>query len=80
MTFGERIVVFIDAHCKIPERAQVGQNTKLMKFRKQFIMDVYDNPYGTGALHGHFIDWVDVWTKGRTLLMSISSKVLEGMG
>ena len=47
MTRGEKIVAFIEAYCKIPEGTQVGQPIKLMKFQKQFILDVYDNPHGT---------------------------------
>ena len=47
MTRGEKIVAFIEAYCKIPEGAHVGQPIKLMKFQKQFILDVYDKPHGT---------------------------------
>ena len=47
MTRGEKIVAFIEAYCKIPEGAHVGQSMKLMKFQKQFILEVYDNPAGT---------------------------------
>ena len=47
MTRGEKIIVFIEAYCKIPEGAHVGQPIKLMKFQKQFILDVYDKPHGT---------------------------------
>ena len=51
MTRGEKIVAFIEAYCKIPEGAQVGQPMKLMKFQKQFILDVYDNPHGTSRAY-----------------------------
>ena len=51
MTRGEKIVAFIEAYCKIPEGAHVGQPIKLMKFQKQFILDVYDNPHGTSRVH-----------------------------
>ena len=33
------------------EGAQVGQPIKLMKFQKQFILDVYDNPHGTSLAY-----------------------------
>ena len=33
MTRGGKIVAFIEAYCKIPEGAQVGQPMKLMKFQ-----------------------------------------------
>ena len=47
MTLGTKIVAFIEAYCKIPEGVQVGQPIKLMKFQKQFILDVYNNLHGT---------------------------------
>ena len=50
MTRGEKVCAFIEAYCKIPEGAQVGQPIKLMKFQKQFILDVYDNPHSTTSL------------------------------
>ena len=46
MTQGEKVCAFIEAYCKIPEGTKVGQAIKLMKFQKQFILDVYDNPHG----------------------------------
>ena len=51
MTRGEKIVAFIEAYCKIPEGAHVGQPIKLMKFQKQFILGVYDNPHGTSRAY-----------------------------
>ena len=51
MTRGGKIVAFIESYCKIPEGAQVGQPMKLMKFQKQFILDVYDNPHGTSRAY-----------------------------
>ena len=51
MTRGEKVCAFIEAYCKIPEGAQVGQPIKLMKFQKQFILDVYDNPHGTSRAY-----------------------------
>ena len=47
MTRGQKVCAFIEPSYKIPEDAQVGQSMKPMKFQKQFILDVYDNPYGT---------------------------------
>ena len=40
--FYEKVCAFIEQYCLIPERTQVGQPIKLMKFRKQFILDVDD--------------------------------------
>lgn len=51
MTRGEKVCAFIEAYCKIPEGAQVGQPIKLMKFQKQFILGVYDNPHGTSRAY-----------------------------
>jgi len=47
---GEKVCAFIEAYCKIPEGAHVAQPIKLMKFQKQFILDVYDNPHRTTIL------------------------------
>ena len=41
-TRGKKVCAFIEQYCLIPEGAQVGQPIKLMKFRKQFILDVDD--------------------------------------
>ena len=51
MTRGQKIVAFIEAYCKIPEGAQVGRPMKLMRFQKQFIQDIYDNPHGTSRAY-----------------------------
>ena len=50
MTRGEKVCAFIEAYCKIPEGAKVDQPIKLMKFQKQFILYVYDNPHSTTSL------------------------------
>ncbi|MEQ1305125.1 terminase TerL endonuclease subunit (plasmid) [Acinetobacter radioresistens] len=47
MTRGERVIAFIERYCKAPEGAHVGQPIILEDFQKKFILDVYDNPYGT---------------------------------
>ena len=51
MTRGDKFCAFIEAYCKIPKGAEVGQPIKLMKFQKQFILDVYDNPRGTSRVY-----------------------------
>ena len=51
MTRGEKVCAFIEQYCLIPEGAHVGQPIKLMKFQKQFILDVYDNPHGTSRAY-----------------------------
>jgi len=51
MTCGEKIVASIEAHCKIPEGAYVGQSIKLMKFQQLFVPEVYDEVTGTKCTH-----------------------------
>ena len=51
MTGGEKICTFIEHYVFIPEGAHVGQSMKLMKFQKQFILEVYDNPAGTSRAY-----------------------------
>ena len=51
MTPGKKVCAFIAAYCKIPEGAHVGQPMKLMKFQKQFILEVNDNPAGTSRAY-----------------------------
>ena len=46
MTGGEKNCTFIEHYVLIPEGDHVGQSMKLMKFQKQFILEVYDNPAG----------------------------------
>ena len=44
MTNGAKVCVIIEHYCLISEGAQVGQSIKLMKFQKQSMQDVSDNP------------------------------------
>lgn len=47
MTRGERVCEFIERYLRIPEGAQVGQPIRLVKFQRDFIIAVFDNPAGT---------------------------------
>lgn len=47
MTRGEKVIKFITEYCVIPEGEHVGKPVKLVKFQKDFILAVYDNPHGT---------------------------------
>jgi phage terminase large subunit-like protein len=47
MTRAERVIAFIEAYCRTPEGAAVGEPLVLADFQKRFIRDVYDNPRGT---------------------------------
>ena len=51
MTRGKKVCAFIEAYCKIPEGAQVGQPMKLMTFQKKFILDVYNIPHYTSRAY-----------------------------
>ena len=51
MTGGEKICTFIEHYVLISEGAHVGQSITLMKFQKQFILEVYDNPAGTSRAY-----------------------------
>lgn len=46
-TRADKIIRFIETHCKVPEGALVGKPIKLLPFQIEFIKDVYDNPFGT---------------------------------
>ena len=50
-TRGQRVIRFIETYCKTPEGEKIGQPLKLDKFQKRFIIDVYDNPYGTHSAY-----------------------------
>ena len=47
MTRAEKVMAFIEAYCKTPEGAQVGEPIKLALFQEVFIYAIYDNPHGT---------------------------------
>jgi hypothetical protein len=49
MTRGQKICAVIEHHFLTPKGAQVGQPIKLMKFQRKFILDVFDNPHGSGC-------------------------------
>jgi phage terminase large subunit-like protein len=46
-TRGQRVVAFIEKHCRVPEGDLLGQPMRLEQFQIDFILDVYDNPHGT---------------------------------
>jgi phage terminase large subunit-like protein len=46
-TFGEEIIAWIEANCRVPEGALVGQPLQLMEWQKREILKIYDNPAGT---------------------------------
>src|SRR6187399_2437841 len=46
-TRGEKVVAFIEKYCVAPEGDHIGKPMKLEPFQRKFILEVYDNPYGT---------------------------------
>jgi phage terminase large subunit-like protein len=46
-TLGEEIIRWIEATCRVPEGALVGQPIQLMEWQKREILRIYDNPTGT---------------------------------
>lgn len=47
MTRGEKVIAFIEKFCLIPSGDLVGKPMVLDPFQKKFVLEVYDNPYGT---------------------------------
>lgn len=47
MTRGERVCEFITQYCLIPSGEYVGKPMVLEPFQRRFLLDLYDNPYGT---------------------------------
>jgi phage terminase large subunit-like protein len=44
---GARVIAFIEKYCRVPSGDHVGEPMRLDDFEKKFIVEVYDNPYGT---------------------------------
>jgi phage terminase large subunit-like protein len=51
LTRGGKVCAFIEKYCKVPEGEKIGQPMKLDKFQRKFIIDIYDNPYGTHSAY-----------------------------
>lgn len=47
MTRGEKVIAFIERYCLIPSGEHVGKPIVLERFQKRFLLEVYDNPFGT---------------------------------
>ncbi|WP_442681939.1 terminase large subunit [Stenotrophomonas sp. JC08] len=47
MTRAEAIIAFVEAYCRVPEGAHVGQPLRLSAFQREFVVAVYDNPHGS---------------------------------
>ena len=51
MTRGEKVCAFIEQYCIVPEGDKIGRPFKLEPFQRRFVLDVYDNPYGTHSAY-----------------------------
>jgi phage terminase large subunit-like protein len=51
MTMGEKVCEFIEGFCVVPEGELIGTPMVLAPFQVKFILDVYDNPFGTAKAY-----------------------------
>lgn len=53
MTRGEKVCAFIEGWCYVPEGdvGKIGRLMKLEPFQRRFILEIYDNPYGTHSAY-----------------------------
>jgi phage terminase large subunit-like protein len=42
----DKVIRFIETHCRIPDGPDIGQPLKLAPFQEAFIRAIYDNPHG----------------------------------
>lgn len=50
-TRGEKVCAFIEKFCRAPEGDRIGELIRLEPFQRRFILEVYDNPYGTHSAY-----------------------------
>lgn len=50
MTDGEKVIWWIEEHCRIPEGKFVGQPVRLRSWQKKIIKDIYDSPTRTAII------------------------------
>lgn len=51
LTEAEKVIAFIESYCHVPEGILRGKKVKLLKFQKDFITAIYDNPAGTSRAY-----------------------------
>lgn len=51
LTRGQKVCAFIERYCLAPEGDQIGKPMKLEPFQRKFVIDIYDNPYGTHSAY-----------------------------
>ncbi len=47
LTRGEKVCAFIEKFCVVPQGELAGRLMKLEKFQRDFVLEAYDNPFGT---------------------------------
>jgi phage terminase large subunit-like protein len=47
LTLGEKVCLFAERYCRVPEGKLVGQPIRLDEFQQRFIIAIYDNPHIT---------------------------------
>jgi phage terminase large subunit-like protein len=50
-TRGEAVCQFVETYCLAPEGDLIGKPMKLEAFQRRFILDIYDNPFGTHSAY-----------------------------
>ena len=51
LTRGQKVCAFIEKYCLAPEGKNIGQPMKLEPFQRKFVLEIYDNPYGTHSAY-----------------------------
>lgn len=51
LTRGEKVCAFIEKYCLTPEGDHIGKPIRLEPFQRKFILEVYDNPFGTHSAY-----------------------------
>jgi hypothetical protein len=61
--FGQEIIDWIEATCRVPEGALVGQPFGLMDWQKREILKIYNNP-ASGKLNDLKSKWIGIRWRG----------------
>lgn len=51
LTRGEKVCGFIEKYCLTPEGDHIGKPIRLEPFQRKFILEIYDNPFGTHSAY-----------------------------
>lgn len=51
LTRGQKVCAFIEKYCLAPEGKNIGKPMKLERFQRKFVLEIYDNPYGTHSAY-----------------------------